>query len=75
MVLRGDFSFFCFDFCDGGVMVNCFSKWLFEGIRGYAPLLPCTYFLLIQVFFSGIRENATLSYLDAKSKQKSQGLT
>jgi hypothetical protein len=41
IVLGGLFSLFVLAFCDGGVIVNCFSKWLFKGLRGYAPLVPC----------------------------------
>jgi hypothetical protein len=51
IVLGGIFSLFVLAFCDGGVIVNCFSKWLFKGLRGYAALLPC---MLKRCFLFGV---------------------
>ncbi len=38
------------------------------------PFYPAHTFYSFKFFFSGIRENATLSLLNKKSMQKSQGL-
>ena len=54
IVLRGGSSFCFFAFCDGGVMVNCFSKWLFKGYGVMHPFNPALTFYSFSFCFSAV---------------------